>query len=110
MIGRGKTKLKQQALYYRNVHSDEKSHLVGIINAKIMLGEFDSNLLADRLDKIFWEGELDYNIMRTTYLMYLIRSVQLKRNIDHALTAQVALMYKLKYRIRLLKYKDDLPF
>jgi hypothetical protein len=42
--------------------------------------------------------------------MHLTRSTQLKKNMDHVLSAQIAIMYKLKYRLNLLKYKNDMPF
>lgn len=76
----------------------------------MLLGMFEENVIADKLDQIFWEGEIDYNLIRTTYLMQLMRSTQVKRNLDHVINAQIAIMYKLKYRLGLLKYKHEMPF
>jgi hypothetical protein len=75
-----------------------------------MLGAFSGNMIADKLDEIFWEGDLDLNLLRTVYLLHLIRSVHLKKHLEHVLNAQISLMYRLKYRMKLLQYKDDLPF
>ena len=76
----------------------------------MMLGLFNENVIADKIDQIFWEGELDFNLLRTTYLMDFIRSIQVKKNIDHIFTAQLSIMYKIKYSLNLLKFKNDVPF
>ncbi len=68
------------------------------------------NMASGKLDSVLWEKQLDLNLLKTTYLLLLIRSIHLKRDLDHALTAQISLMYKLKYRLSLLKYKDSQPF
>jgi hypothetical protein len=80
------------------------------MNAKMMLGLFNENLVAGKLDKILEEGEIDLHLIKTTYVLSVIRCIQIKKELDHVLTAQISLMYQLKYRVQLLKYKDAQPF
>lgn len=80
------------------------------MNAKMLLGMFDQNMVCSKLDKILEEGEVDFNLLKTTFILNLIRCVQVKKDLEHVLTAQISLMYQLKYRLQLLKYKDAQPF
>jgi hypothetical protein len=48
--------------------------------------------------------------MRITYLLYAINNIQIKKELDNIINAQIAIMYKLKYRLNLLEHKHHIPF
>jgi len=43
-------------------------------------------------------------------MLYIIHSIQLKKELDNLINAQISIMYRLKYRMQLLKYKHHVPF
>ena len=40
----------------------------------------------------------------------MLNSIQLKRQLDNTLSAQLALLYRVKQRLEVLKHKHDIPF
>jgi hypothetical protein len=80
------------------------------MNEKLFYGALQENSLASKIDHIFKVGHLNSNMLQTVYILFLVNSIQVKTEIDNVLSAQISLMYGLKNRIKLLKYKHNVPF
>lgn len=104
-------KLRYLALYYRNCQSDSKTHLVNLLNAKLTIGTFNESFLVPKFEKVLNDfPSMDEGLLRITYLLFTISSIQLKKELDNVLNAQLALMYKVKFKLQLLSHRHNLPF
>ena len=107
----GPCKLRYLALYYRNCQGDGKTHLVNLLNAKLTIGAFNESFLIPKFERVLNDSPaMDEGLLRITYLLFTISSIQLKKELDNVLNAQLALMYKVKYKLQLLAHRHDLPF
>ena len=73
-------KLNYLSLYYKNFHSDNKSHLINLLNSKLIINTFSDNMLESKFDKILNpNNNVDEGLMKISYLLFAINNIQIKK-------------------------------